>query len=151
MYCDLWPYLLWPLDFQIQKRIVYEETIWGNTVFATQLWVYDFYFSHKEILLLISGLIVSTGDISEDLITLEFRVKAESIPRCFLWQEWSESDWISFNNITLGEHVLLLKLLLYTYVCMYLQSLWPIFVYLILFLQYTSYYNPLLICNRSWL
>ena len=32
MYCDLWPYVLWPLDFQIQKRIVSVETIWGNTV-----------------------------------------------------------------------------------------------------------------------
>ena len=32
MYFDLWPYLLWPLDFQIQKRIVSAETIWGNTV-----------------------------------------------------------------------------------------------------------------------
>ena len=32
MYCDLWPYVLWPLDFQIQKRIVSAETIWGNTV-----------------------------------------------------------------------------------------------------------------------
>ena len=33
MYCDLWPYVLWPLDFQIQKRILSAETIWGNTVF----------------------------------------------------------------------------------------------------------------------
>ena len=32
MYCDLWPYVLWPLDFQIQKIIVSAETIWGNTV-----------------------------------------------------------------------------------------------------------------------
>ena len=32
MYCDLWPYVLWPLDYQIQKRIVFAETIWGNTV-----------------------------------------------------------------------------------------------------------------------
>ena len=32
MYCDLWHYVLWPLDFQIQKRIVSTETIWGNTV-----------------------------------------------------------------------------------------------------------------------
>ena len=32
MYCDLWPYVLWPLDFQIQKRIVSAEYIWGNTV-----------------------------------------------------------------------------------------------------------------------
>ena len=32
MYCDLWPYVLWPFDFQIQKRIVSAETIWGNTV-----------------------------------------------------------------------------------------------------------------------
>ena len=32
MYCDLWPYVLWPLHFQIQKRIVSAETIWGNTV-----------------------------------------------------------------------------------------------------------------------
>ena len=31
LYCDLWPYVLWPLDFQIQKRIVSSETIWGNT------------------------------------------------------------------------------------------------------------------------
>ena len=28
----MWPYVLWPLDFQIQKRIVSAETIWGNTV-----------------------------------------------------------------------------------------------------------------------
>ena len=35
MYCDLWPYLLWPLDFQIQKRIISSETIWGYTV----IWV----------------------------------------------------------------------------------------------------------------
>ena len=34
MYCDLWPYVLWPLDFQIQKRIVSAETIWENTVFG---------------------------------------------------------------------------------------------------------------------
>ena len=34
-YCDLWPYLLWPLDFQIQKRIISSETIWGYTV----IWV----------------------------------------------------------------------------------------------------------------
>ena len=33
MYCDLWPYVLWPLDFQIQKRIVSAETIWENTVY----------------------------------------------------------------------------------------------------------------------
>ena len=33
MYCDPWPYVLWPLDFQIQKIIVSAETIWGNTVF----------------------------------------------------------------------------------------------------------------------
>ena len=33
MYCDLWPYVLWPLEFQIQKRIVSAETIWGNTVY----------------------------------------------------------------------------------------------------------------------
>ena len=32
MYYDLWPYVLWPLDFQIQKRIVSAETTWGNTV-----------------------------------------------------------------------------------------------------------------------
>ena len=32
MFCDLWPYILWPLDFIIQKRIVSDETIWGNTV-----------------------------------------------------------------------------------------------------------------------
>ena len=32
MYCDLWPYVLWPLDFQIQKRIVSAEAIWGNAV-----------------------------------------------------------------------------------------------------------------------
>ena len=32
MYCDFWPYVLWSLDFQIQKRIVSAETIWGNTV-----------------------------------------------------------------------------------------------------------------------
>ena len=32
MYCDLWPYVLWPLDFQVQKRIVSAEIIWGNTV-----------------------------------------------------------------------------------------------------------------------
>ena len=32
VYCDHWPYVLWPLDFQIQKRIVSAETIWGNTV-----------------------------------------------------------------------------------------------------------------------
>ena len=25
-------YVLWPLDFQVQKRIVSAETIWGNTV-----------------------------------------------------------------------------------------------------------------------
>ena len=30
MYCDLWPYVLFSLDFQIQKRIVSAETIWGN-------------------------------------------------------------------------------------------------------------------------
>ena len=34
IYCDLWPYVLWPFDFQIQKRIVSVETIWGNTVFG---------------------------------------------------------------------------------------------------------------------
>jgi hypothetical protein len=27
MYCDFWPYELWPLDFQVQKRIVSAETI----------------------------------------------------------------------------------------------------------------------------
>ena len=32
MYCDLWPYVLWPLDFGIQIGIVSAETIWGNTV-----------------------------------------------------------------------------------------------------------------------
>ena len=32
MYCDLWPYVLCPLDFQVQKRIVSAETIWENTV-----------------------------------------------------------------------------------------------------------------------
>jgi hypothetical protein len=32
MCCNLWPYILWPLDFQIKKRIVFAETIWGNTV-----------------------------------------------------------------------------------------------------------------------
>ena len=32
MYCDLCPYVLWPLEFQIQKRIVSAETIWGKTV-----------------------------------------------------------------------------------------------------------------------
>ena len=32
MYCDLWPYVLCPLDLQIQKRIVSAETIGGNTV-----------------------------------------------------------------------------------------------------------------------
>ena len=37
--------------------------------------MHDFYFSYTEILLLIFGLILSTGDISEDLITLEFRAK----------------------------------------------------------------------------
>ena len=31
MYCDLSPYVRWPLDFQIQKRIVSVETIWRNT------------------------------------------------------------------------------------------------------------------------
>ena len=35
MYCDLWPYVLWPLDFQIQKRIVSAETIWENTVYIS--------------------------------------------------------------------------------------------------------------------
>ena len=35
MYCDIWPYVLWPLDFQIQKRIVAAETIWGNTVYGS--------------------------------------------------------------------------------------------------------------------
>ena len=30
-------YVLWPLHFQIQKRIVSAETIWGNTV-CTILW-----------------------------------------------------------------------------------------------------------------
>ena len=34
MYCDLWPYVLWPLDLQMQKRIVSAETIWGNTVYS---------------------------------------------------------------------------------------------------------------------
>ena len=33
MYCELWPYVLWPLDFQIQKRIVSAETLWGNMVY----------------------------------------------------------------------------------------------------------------------
>ena len=32
MYCDLWPYVLSPLDFQIQRRIVSAETIRWNTV-----------------------------------------------------------------------------------------------------------------------
>ena len=32
MYCDLWPYVLWSLDLQIQKRLVSAETIWENTV-----------------------------------------------------------------------------------------------------------------------
>ena len=32
MYYDLWPYVLWPLDFQIQKLIFSAKTIWGNTV-----------------------------------------------------------------------------------------------------------------------
>ena len=32
MYCDLWPYVLWPLDFQIQKRIISVETMWVNSV-----------------------------------------------------------------------------------------------------------------------
>ena len=39
MYCDLWPYVLWPLDFQIQKRIVSAETIWGNTVYIFSIWI----------------------------------------------------------------------------------------------------------------
>ena len=34
MYCDLWPYVLWPLAFQIQKRIISSETIWGNPVYV---------------------------------------------------------------------------------------------------------------------
>ena len=38
MYFDLWPYVLWPLDFQIQKRIVSAETIWGNTVYIMFSW-----------------------------------------------------------------------------------------------------------------
>ena len=32
MYCDLWPYVPWPLDFHFQKRILSAETIRGNTV-----------------------------------------------------------------------------------------------------------------------
>ena len=35
MYCELWPYVFgfgFGLDFQIQKKIVSLETIWGNTV-----------------------------------------------------------------------------------------------------------------------
>ena len=32
MYCHLWPYVLSPLDFQIQKGIVSAETLRGNTV-----------------------------------------------------------------------------------------------------------------------
>ena len=32
MYCNIWPYVLWQLDFQIQKRIFSMETIWRNTV-----------------------------------------------------------------------------------------------------------------------
>ena len=34
MFCDLWFYVLRPLDFQIQKRIVSAETIRGNTAGA---------------------------------------------------------------------------------------------------------------------
>ena len=46
MYCDLWPYVLWPLDLQIQIRIVsspfefsihkrklHEETVWNVQAF----------------------------------------------------------------------------------------------------------------------
>ena len=39
MHCDLWPYVLWPLDFRIQKRIVSAETIWDNTVFFAKILV----------------------------------------------------------------------------------------------------------------
>ena len=42
MYCDLWPYLLWPLDFQIQKRIVSAETTWENMVSDWNSYVYNF-------------------------------------------------------------------------------------------------------------
>ena len=34
--------VLWPLDFQIQKRIVSVETIWGNTVYVVFLPLLDF-------------------------------------------------------------------------------------------------------------
>ena len=47
MYCDLWSYVLWPLDFQIQKRIVSAETIWGNTVYVLCLFP-TIYFSLKD-------------------------------------------------------------------------------------------------------
>ena len=32
MYCDLWSYVLWSLDFQNKKRIVFAKIIWGDTV-----------------------------------------------------------------------------------------------------------------------
>ena len=39
MCCDLWPYVLWPLDFQSQKRIFSAETIWGNRVTWKIFWI----------------------------------------------------------------------------------------------------------------
>ena len=32
MYCDLWSCVLWSLDFQNKKRIVFAKIIWGDTV-----------------------------------------------------------------------------------------------------------------------
>ena len=40
MYCDLWSYVLWPLDFQILKRIVSVETIWGNMVWCSSSYIF---------------------------------------------------------------------------------------------------------------
>ena len=42
MYCDLWPYVLCPLDFQIQKRIDSAETTWENMVSDWNSYVYNF-------------------------------------------------------------------------------------------------------------
>ena len=88
MYCDLserkiHSIILWPLDFQIQKRIVFVETIWGNTVLKKVWWIQN------------NKLLSKCG--FKEII---FMVYLKHYKRCHFTSEWRQEAWKELSQTT---------------------------------------------------
>ena len=87
MYCDLWPYVLWPLDFRIQERIVSAETIWRNTVCKykqnnNSKWPSDYNsWKHQQTLYMRKRSWKVTSNNKHNLVSEEASVGSNSIRR----------------------------------------------------------------------